>query len=226
MNGTLEYIKTSLELIKHLQILIAVVIGGGLSWFLTMRSYKTGNFRSRIEFIGVEPTPEGIDFHTHGPQMDLSQVVGLKRLEKIMITATRHMSDGDQVLRLKKGSDQRRMMEIFEDWLTGNDPRANMAALKGRPVNEDRIGFCPTYYHEEGDDAMIRVYIFDSEWLRTKHASGSMSTLLARKKRFQYRTGILEQIVREEVSENSRSGETAAVWHTVVKTAKTEKSSV
>lgn len=221
MDVYIGYAKVVLETIKHLQVLIAVVVGGGVSWYFTRQSYKQGNFRGRIEFIGVEPTDDGVDFHTHGPQMDLSQVVGLKRLEQLMIAGTKKMN-GDEILRLPKGVDQRRMMEILEDWLTGNDPRANMAALKKRPVHEDRVGFCPTFYKEEGDDAMIRVFVFDPEWVGKLTDENVFKRQHARKKRFAYRIPLMLQIAKEAISERSKSGETAAVWHTVVKTAKTE----
>jgi hypothetical protein len=153
--------------------------------------------------------------------MDLNQVVALKRLEDLIVAGTKRMN-GDQIIRLPKGTDQRRMMEVFEDWLTGNDPRANAAAVKQRSVHEDEIGYCPTFYHEEGDDAMIRVYVFDPVWLEQLLDEEFFASQKARKKRFSYRMPLLRHIANERASERSRSGDTAAVWHTVVKTAKTD----
>lgn len=161
------------SIIRDSSRVAAVLVGAGaggaalIRWGFDRWNYSQENFRRRIVFEGVsfreQHGPDGpvtVRFKSWGDERELSEVIGIRTLERRIAKATRKTFDG--ILRLQRPFDQRRMMEIFEDALTGNEPQGNMAEVMGRPAHDDVVIFMPTFYREADDGSMIRVYIMSS----------------------------------------------------------------
>lgn len=214
-----DTIRYGADLLKY-----GVLVGGASSlatWYLTKRSYDNGEFRARIEVIGFEPElqPDGtylVDFPTHGDQMNLSNLIGLPRLEKKMIAATRRTRDGFIVLDDPRS--QKLMMGIIEDHLTGNDDRTHTEALDGVPTRRVDIVFAPTYFYEADEDvSMIRVLKISKKFIPLLADTGACHKFHARLAR---KEDLLQWAFSVAVMANApaqQSSNTAFIWPTTLK---------
>jgi len=229
----LSLFKPFVDLVHESKGTASVIFAAGVGtqhvvrYWWDRRNLKKMNFRSRIEFIGVEPVIENrqryLEFSTHGKQGNLKSVIELPMLERSIVAATRTAKKSGGLLRLKHGSEHRLMMEQFEEHLTGLDPDANLDAIMGRTleVDADHVAFCPTFYYEDGDTSIIRVYVVDAELLPQFAKLEFCQQFICRPKRYTYRLEMLCHIAKELDSPHEKSGDTAVIWHTKIKTGRT-----
>ncbi len=195
-------------------------------WGWDYYSYSSENFRRRCVFEGVsfrepeDPTkPIIVRFKSHGEERDLKEVIGMRTLERRIAKATRRTENG--ILCLKSGKDHRRMMEIFEDALTGNEPQGNTAEIKGRRVHDDEVAFMPTFYREDDEGSMIRIFIVDIDMLPKLRDPDYFARLKTHRKRHNPRLGMLKSMAEFAPSDADAwdtyvSGDRAVVWKTEI----------
>lgn len=225
----LGLVKDALELIRGSAGVAALLVGtggvgGGVAgWAIRHWAYREKKFTRRLEIIGVEPFYQGgvlhLNFTTHGGQMNLDHLVGIKNLESRIARGARRTKD--HILRLKNPGDHRLFMEILEEHITGPEPSGNMDALMGRTENlrVDPVSFCPTFHPEDDDSEIIRVYVIATDLLPKFANTDFCAKVVCVPSRYQYRAGILCDIAQELNSHSQKNGGTAAVWHTHVKTS-------
>lgn len=196
-------------------------VGHKITKARTKRAFKKKQLRRNVDVVGVEPKFDGdemvLDFTVNQDPKNLDTIFGtLDQLEREIELATSSMN-GSVVLRLADGASHRLMMETFEDTVTGQDPDANVDARAGRQVDEDGEFFCPTYHPDASGVWKIRVYVMNEKFF--KMLGSSSLKIRASKKRRDHAVDVLRAIYADWKSDASKSGDTAAVWHTVNKTS-------
>lgn len=227
-NEIVMLIKDIISFFQHSKgaatLLVSAGAAGGalFTYGASYLNYLKMNFRSRIVFEGVSFVERDgkvlVDFDVHGDEHELAEIIKLPILEKRIKGATRRAKDG--LLRLPRSSDHRRMMELMEDWLRGSDPLGNMAKVMGRDFNDDHIAFMPTFYREEDDGAMIRVFLVDQDMLPHLRTASYCARLVPSLSRYKPRLELLKRMAEEASSAASRDGGTSVVWFSNIATAR------
>ena len=181
-----------------------------------------GNFRTRIEFIGVEPElqPDGhsylVDFPTHGDQRNLNGIIGLPILEKKVASATKRTENGFVCLDIAR--DHKRMMAIFEDHLSGREHRGNIEALDAVPVRKVDVIFSPTFFLEEDEGvSMIRVFVISKRFVPM--LCKERGRFKARHERHNDMMDWAAKVAGRVDDEAQKSSDTAYIWSTTLKTS-------
>jgi hypothetical protein len=220
----LDLVHEGLSFLRHSLFLAALVgLGGGgfLGWIAARKNYKKLSFRKWVVFEGISFQENGdrveVDFRSFGDVRELHELIRHPSLEARISDATKSAVDG--FMRAKDPCDHRLMMSRFEDWLSGNDWVANMAALKGRPINRDTVAFCPTFFREDNDGAMIRVLVLDDTRLVQLQDAAFCARLVIVKPEYQGRLPLLRRMGQEDLSLTQQSRDTAVVWRTTIETA-------
>lgn len=218
-----EGVRTAFEVLRHSQTAIALVTGAGVSavtWYLTRRSYLSGTFPTRVEVVGFEPELQSdgtyiVDFPTHGDQMNLSELIGMPRLEKKIIAAAKHADTRFVVL--EDAYSHRMMMGILEDHVTGNDPRTNAEALDGVPTRRVEVFFSPMYFYEESEGLwMLRVCVIAQKFARML-VNGEASKFRPRLPRKGDLLEVFQDLATHVDDDEQASGDTAFIWPTTLK---------
>ncbi len=219
-----ESIKSGLEIARHSQALVALVTGVGMSaatWLITKRSYDKGDLRTRLEVVGFEPErqPDGtylVDFPVHGNQMNLSQVIGLPRLERKIVAATRQTKNGFLVL--KDARSHRLMMGVLEDHVTGNDDRTHTEALDGVLTRRVETVFAPAYFYEEDEDvSMIRIIKISEKFAKLLQDANHRLRFKARHPRKEHMLIWSIMVATNMDAPEQQSSSTAFIWRTTLK---------
>ena len=112
------------------------------------------------------------------------------------------------------------MMASLRDAITGNDWTANPAALKGRAVEEDQIIFAPISWPGTRESYLLRVVIFDADWVERLSDAAIFARIVAADPAYQYRAKWLHEIALAWRQERQKKMENAAIWQIAIRSAK------
>ena len=112
------------------------------------------------------------------------------------------------------------MMASLRDAITGNDWTANPAALKGRAVEEDQIIFAPISWPGIRESYLLRIVIFDSDWVERLADAALIDRVVAVDPVYQYRTKWLHEIALAWPRERQKKKEDAAIWQVPIRSAR------
>ena len=112
------------------------------------------------------------------------------------------------------------MMTCIRDAVIGNDWTANPAALKGRPVQEDRIVIAPVVWPGVREDRLLRVAIIDIDWMERLADAAVIERIVAAESYYQHRAQRLHDIAVAWAGEQKKDREVATIWPMTIHSAK------
>ena len=235
MNNTLptifEWAEDHVRLFQVASALVAITIGGGgflLGWLLRQRRTlrERQNYRSLVldqqivfeAHILREATDGSIRLEVDqwGPKHAVSAFFHDSVLER-EVRKVANKRDGFVLI---PHPGQLLMMASLRDAITGNDWTANPAALKGRAVEEDQIIFAPISWPGIRESYLLRIVIFDSDWVERLADAALIDRVVAVDPVYQYRTKWLHEIALAWPRERQKKKEDAAIWQVPIRSAR------
>ena len=235
VNETLSAISAWAEdhvrLFQVASALVAIAIGGGgfvLGWLLRHRKSLRDrqNYRSLVldqqivfEAHILRETTDGsirLEVDQWGPKHPVAVFFHDPVLEQ---EVRKVASKRDGFVFIQQPG-QLLMMASFRDAITGNDWTANPAALKGRAVEEDQIVFAPISWPGTRETYLLRVVIFDADWLERLVDAAIFARIVAVDPAYQYRAKWLHEIALAWPKERQKKREDAAIWQVPIRSAR------
>jgi hypothetical protein len=227
----LAWAEDHVRLFQALSAVVAISIGGGgfvLGWLLRHAKAK----EERKNYLQLENDEQMIfDGHALAQMPD-----GSIKLEVVSWGPKRSLGDvfNDKLLEgeirkvIKRGNGlvsipppgQFLMMTCIRDAVVGNDWTANPAALKGRPVQEDRIIIAPVVWPGVREDRLFRVAVIDLDWMERLTDPAVIARIVAAESYYQYRAQHLHDIAVAWLEERKKSREVATIWQMTIHSAK------
>jgi hypothetical protein len=219
------------RLFQAISAIVAILIGGGgfiLGWVLRhiRANRERENYRGLVndqqivfEAHVLTGMPDGtirLDVDPWGPKHSLSYVFNDLVLEREI----RKVAKKRTGLMLVPEPGQFLMMTSLRDAIVGNDWRANPAALKGRPVEEDQIIFAPISWPGPRESRLLRVIIIDPDWIERLRDRAVIGRITAVDSYYQHRAQWLHDIAHAWTEERQKKSDEATIWQVPVRSAK------
>ncbi len=135
-------------------------------------------------------------------------------LEKL-IKETARLRKG--IVRLEDERAQTLFMSGLRDLLTGADSAANVASVKGRVVHHDHVVMCPVSWPGTREGYLVRVVVFDIEWLHRLCDPAVLTRIHAVDPRYENRAQWLNAIAVAWRDEQDRGGARDAIWDVIMR---------
>jgi hypothetical protein len=231
LSTTFAWAEDHVRLFQVASALVAIAIGGGgfvLGWLLRHRRSlrERQNYRSLVldqqivfEAHILRETADGsirLEVDQWGPKHAVSVFFHDAVLER----EVRKVANKRDGLVLIPHPGQLLMMASLRDAITGNDWTANPAALKGRAVEEDQIIFAPISWPGTRESYLLRVVIFDADWVERLSDAAIFARIAAVDPVYQYRAKWLHEIALAWPRERQKKREDAAIWQVPIRSAR------
>lgn len=227
----MSWAEDHVRLFQFLSAIVAISLGGGgfvLGWLLRhakaqeeRKNYLQLENDEQMVFEGhvLAQTPDGkikLEVVSWGPKRSLGDVFNDKLLEDAIRKAVKH----ENGLVSLPPPGQFLMMTCIKDAVVGNDWTANPAALKGRPVQEDRIIIAPVVWPGAREDRLLRVVIIDVDWMARLADPAIIERIVAAESYYQHRAQRLHDIAAAWAGEQKKDREVATIWPMTIHSAK------